>query len=57
MSERVSILCADDESNVIRAIERLFSDIDYEVLLATSADEGSKILAGHPVWSCLCPAP
>lgn len=48
MSERVSILCVDDESNVLRAMERMFLDSDYEVLLATSVDEGLKILAGHP---------
>jgi len=40
MSDQIKILCVDDERNVLRAIERLFLDSDYEVLTAESGDEG-----------------
>lgn len=42
--EQVKILCVDDERNVLRALERIFLDDDYEIVLAGSGDEGLKIL-------------
>src|SRR6185369_152755 len=42
--EPVKILCVDDERNVLRALERIFLDDDYEIVLAGSGDEGLKIM-------------
>jgi two-component system NtrC family sensor kinase len=44
MDEAVRILCVDDEVNVLRAIERIFLDDEYEILKATSGAEGLEIL-------------
>jgi FixJ family two-component response regulator len=43
-SEAIRILCVDDERNVLRAVERLFLDEDYEILSAQSGEEGLLIL-------------
>jgi len=45
MEERARILCVDDEKNVLRAIERLFVDESYEILAATSGEEGLETLS------------
>lgn len=42
--EQIKILCVDDERNVLRALERIFLDDDYEIVLAGSGDEGLKIM-------------
>ncbi len=44
MDEQVRILCVDDEKNVLKALERLFLDSDYEIITACSGDEGFEIL-------------
>ena len=44
MEEQVNVLCVDDEPNVLRALERLFLDNDYNILAATSGAEGLDIL-------------
>jgi two-component system NtrC family sensor kinase len=44
-TEQIRILCVDDERNVLRALERIFIDDDYEVHIAGSGDEGLKIMA------------
>lgn len=44
MSERIRILCVDDEPNVLRAIKRIFLDYDYEIFAASSGEEGLRIL-------------
>lgn len=44
MDERVRILCVDDERNVLRALERVFMDDDYEILTAGSGEEGLALL-------------
>lgn len=44
MYEQVRILCVDDEENVLRSLKRLFLDSEYEILIATSGDEGLEIL-------------
>ena len=43
-NEQIKILCVDDERNVLRALERIFLDDDYEIVLAGSGDEGIKVL-------------
>jgi len=44
MDETIRILCVDDEKGVLRSIERVFLDEEYEILKATSGKEGLKIL-------------
>jgi len=44
MSEQVKILCVDDERNVLRALQRVFMDSDYEILTAESGEKGLEIL-------------
>lgn len=46
--EQVRILCVDDEKNVLRALERIFMDDPYEILIATSGQEGLDVLADEP---------
>lgn len=48
MDEQVRILCVDDEANVLRALERIFLDDDFEIYTATSGDEGLKLLETAP---------
>ncbi len=43
-SEKIKILCVDDERNVLRALERIFLDDDYDIMLAGSGDEGLKVM-------------
>lgn len=40
------LLCVDDERNVLRALERIFMDDDYQILTATSGEEGLAVLSG-----------
>jgi two-component system NtrC family sensor kinase len=42
--EQIKILCVDDERNVLRALERIFLDDDYEIVLAGSGEEGLKVM-------------
>ena len=50
MDEHIKILFVDDERNVLKAIERLFIDDDYEILTANSGEEGLSIIESeYPV--------
>lgn len=40
----VRILCVDDERNVLRALERVFLDDDYEIVTADSGQDGMRIM-------------
>ena len=40
MEEPIRILCVDHEKNILKSLKRLFLDDDYEVLAASSGDEG-----------------
>ena len=45
----VRILCVDDEINVLKALQRVFMDDNYEVVIASSGEEGlSKLEQGGP---------
>ncbi len=44
MNDPVKILFVDDERNVLKAIERLFMDDDYEILTANSGEEGLSVI-------------
>lgn len=46
MGEKARILCVDDEVNVLKALERNFLDNDYEIITASSGQEGLEVLAG-----------
>ncbi len=49
MDEEVTILCVDDEQNVLNSLIRLFIDYDYNILTATSGSEGLEILKKEKV--------
>ncbi len=42
-----SILCVDDEENILIALKRLFRAEPYQILTATSGKEGLEILRGN----------
>jgi FixJ family two-component response regulator len=44
MSETVRILFVDDEANILRALERVFIEDDYEILTAPSGEDALEIL-------------
>ncbi len=45
MAEEIKILCVDDETNVLKALRRLFMDEDnYEIFVAESGAEGLEVL-------------
>jgi DNA-binding NtrC family response regulator len=48
MGENIKLLCVDDERNVLRALERIFMDDEYEILTAASGEEGLALFAGNP---------
>jgi len=43
------ILFVDDEKSILKALERLFFDTDYEIFTADSGEEGLRILAANPI--------
>ncbi len=47
MTEEATILCVDDEKNVLKALRRLFYEENYDILLAESGKEGLAILEEH----------
>ena len=49
MEEKITILCVDDEPNVLNSLRRLFIDEPYTIRTAASAHEGLKLLAGEEV--------
>ena len=46
MKEVITILCVDDEPNVLSSMRRMFLDEEYELLTALSGKEGLELLAG-----------
>ncbi len=48
MSNRTRILCVDDERNVLRSLQRIFLDDDYEILTAGTGEEGLELLHAAP---------
>lgn len=48
MSDTIKLLCVDDERNVLRALERIFMDDDYEILTASSGEEGLSHFDKNP---------
>jgi len=48
-SEQATLLCIDDEAQILSALKRLFRPLPYRVLTATSGKEGLEILAKETV--------
>ncbi|HEY3307656.1 MAG TPA: response regulator [Desulfuromonadaceae bacterium] len=48
--KNVKILFVDDEKNVLRSLERIFMDDEYEIFTANSGDEGLQILKEQGVF-------
>lgn len=48
MDDTIKLLCVDDEKNVLRALQRVFLDEDYEFFTAVSGLEGLDILDKEP---------
>jgi len=44
MTERIRILCVDDEKNVLKSLARVFLDEEYEIVTASSGKEGLELL-------------
>ncbi|GAB4345220.1 MAG: two-component system response regulator [Gammaproteobacteria bacterium] len=44
-----TLLCVDDEKNILNALKRLFRSERYKVLVAESGREGLEMLAAEPV--------
>lgn len=44
-----TLLCVDDEANILSALRRLFRPLGYRVHVATSGAEGLEILAREPI--------
>ena len=44
MDEEITILCVDDEQNVLNSLKRLFIDEDYTIITASSGEEGLRCL-------------
>lgn len=48
------LLFIDDERNILRSLERLFSAEDYETVTAQNAEEGLKRLQEHDIDLIIC---
>ncbi len=44
----ITILCVDDEANVLKALQRLLMDDDYQILTAECGEEGLAVLEREP---------
>ncbi len=44
MANEIKILCVDDEKNVLRSLQRLFMDEDYQIFTANTGEDGLTIL-------------
>ena len=46
---RHTVLCVDDEKNILRSLNRLLRKEDYRLLTASSGEEGLKVLEENDV--------
>ena len=49
-----TVLCVDDEPNILRSLRRLFRKEPYRLLTADSAAEALQLLARHPIQLVIC---
>jgi|SRR3989339_1210041 len=47
MTDKKKILCVDDESSILKSLERLLFVANYEVFKANSGSDGLKVLEMH----------
>jgi putative two-component system response regulator len=52
--DRYSILCVDDDPDVLRSIGRILTEAGHECLMATRASEAHRLIAAHRVSVALC---
>ncbi len=52
--ERYSILCVDDDPDVLRALGRILTEAGHDCLMATRASEAHQLIAAHRVSVALC---
>ena len=52
--DRYSILCVDDDPDVLRSIGRILAEAGHECLMATRASEAHRLIAAHRVSVALC---
>ena len=45
MNKEIRILCVDDEEHILKAMKRIFLDTDYEIITASSGEEGLSVLS------------
>ena len=43
-NDQVTIICVDDEQNVLNALERLFNDTDYRIFTASSGEKALEYM-------------
>ncbi len=48
-AEQATLLCVDDEAQILKALQRLFRPLPYRVLIASSGEQGLEILAQERV--------
>jgi len=48
-AETATLLCVDDDQNILSALRRLFRHDNYRLLIATSGEAGIKLLESTPV--------
>lgn len=44
-----SLLLVDDEINILKSLQRILANENYQVFIATNGEEGLNLLATHPV--------
>ncbi len=49
-----TVLCVDDEPNILRSLQRLFRREPYRLLIAHNAAEALELLERHPVQLVIC---
>ena len=49
MAKKHTVLCVDDEKNILSALKRLLRKEDYEFLTASSGDEALQLMDAHTV--------
>ena len=53
-TNKATVLCVDDEENILNALRRVLRKEPYRLLTATSAEEGFKILEKEHPWVIIC---
>ena len=46
---QMTVLCVDDEANILKSLQRLLQDPGYQLLFASSGEEALTVLATNSV--------